>query len=485
MSSSVADLRKLPKNTVIRYAQTNPKRVGSKSQARYERYKSASTIREFLDLNPSHGYADLHHDFHRNHVELSLDSLVAMMHPVLAIAAFGGERAPVVLPKDSLQETRTVASVTAMPKTAPREEGPHTSATRDARDPDCSVYEALVPTSSTRNRVAEDVQTYLCEDAAPGPRVPDATLQTGRAIAQAGARDHRLALLYDIRRQGKCPDMIGSENMVDLVSESISTKLRTLGPYDPATDPLSAYVTTALAEAAPVYSVGTGDAPASAEVHAAALLARYAHRPTQNVVKCLYHFCSYLLDHTDDVLNIVDDGAPMFQSVVDASWANAPATSRSWFGYALVRGGCPFTFRSKLEPCVALSSRDAEAIACVFVVRAMLSTLILLHELGLVDDPALLPLECGVDNRSTIDGTESDKIHRDSRFMAMRLRWLREIVRNGFVTLRYVHARSNVADVFTKLLSAADYARFREMLMNGHLRIDFAPTEVRVPSPRG
>ena len=222
-----------------------------------------------------------------------------------------------------------------------------------------------------------------------------------------------------------------------------------------------------------------------AEAHAAALLARYAHRPTQNVVKCLYHFCSYLLDHADDVLNIVDDGAPMFQSVVDASWANDPATSRSWFGYALVWGGCPFTFRSKLEPCVALSSRDAEAIACVFVVRAMLSTLILLHELGLVDDPALLPLECGVDNRSTIDGTESDKIHRDSRFMAMRLRWLREIVRNGFVTLRYVHTRSNVADVFTKLLSAADHARFREMLMNGNLRIDFAPTEVRVPSPRG
>jgi len=49
----------------------------------------------------------------------------------------------------------------------------------------------------------------------------------------------------------------------------------------------------------------------------------------------------------------------------------------------------------------------------------------------------------------------------------MRLRWLREIVRRGFVALRYVQTRDNVADIFTKLLSPSDHDRLRIALMSG------------------
>ena len=214
-----------------------------------------------------------------------------------------------------------------------------------------------------------------------------------------------------------------------------------------------------------------------AEAHATALIARYAHRPTRNVVTCLYHLCSFLIQRSGDVLNIRQNGQQIFQSFVDSSWANDPTTSRSWFGYALVWGGCPFLFRSKLESCVALSTRDAEAIAAVYVVRAMLGTLILLNEIGFLDHlpEDVLPLSCGVDNKATVDGTTSDKIYKDSRFMAMRLRWLREIVSRGFVALRYVQTRDNVADIFTKLLSPSDHDRLRIALMSGHLRDMFPP----------
>ena len=87
----------------------------------------------------------------------------------------------------------------------------------------------------------------------------------------------------------------------------------------------------------------------------------------------------------------------------------------------------------------------------------------------------------GVDNRATVDGVLSDKIHKDSRFMAMRLRWLREIVRRGFVTLRYVRTSDNVADVFTKLLSPSDHDRLRSALMSGYIR-DMLPPALPVRS---
>ena len=66
--------------------------------------------------------------------------------------------------------------------------------------------------------------------------------------------------------------------------------------------------------------------------------------------------------------------------------------------------------------------------------------------------------------------------------MAMRLRWLREIVQRGFVTLRYVQTRDNVADVFTKLLAPADHDRLRTALMSGDLRDMFPPA---LPVRRG
>jgi len=107
----------------------------------------------------------------------------------------------------------------------------------------------------------------------------------------------------------------------------------------------------------------------------------------------------------------------------------------------------------------------------------MLGTLILLNEIGFLDHlpEDVLPLSCGVDNKATVDGTTSDKIYKDSRFMAMRLRWLREIVSRGFVALRYVQTRDNVADIFTKLLSPSDHDRLRLAPMSGHLRDMFPP----------
>ena len=59
-------------------------------------------------------------------------------------------------------------------------------------------------------------------------------------------------------------------------------------------------------------------------------------------------------------------------------------------------------------------------------------------------------------------------IHKDSRHQALRLSWLQEIVRNNIVNIRHIATTNNLADVFTKNLSADNHARIRAMLM-GHV----------------
>jgi hypothetical protein len=202
-----------------------------------------------------------------------------------------------------------------------------------------------------------------------------------------------------------------------------------------------------------------------AEAFAGAAIARRCNKPTASVVKCLIHLSAYCLAHEHDEMIFQATGDDRLVTSVDSSWGNDPETFRSWFGFCLMWCGAVFAFRSKLEPCVALSSRDAEAIAAVFAVRAMISNLILLTELGFHQS---LPLPLNVDNKSTVDGAHSAKIHKDSRHQALRLSWLQEIVRNNIVNIRHIATTNNLADVFTKNLSADNHARIRAMLM-GHV----------------
>jgi len=201
-----------------------------------------------------------------------------------------------------------------------------------------------------------------------------------------------------------------------------------------------------------------------AESFAGALLARRAHQPTLNYMKCLTHYCSYLLAHEHDELTytayetLIND----LRSLVDSSWGNCPETHRSWFGYCIMWCGAVFSWRAKLQPCVALASRDAEAIAAVFAVKAILGFLIMLSELGF---HAKLPTTLHVDNMATVAGAHSEKISKESRFMSMRLKWLREMVRNSLVGIRHVLTGDNHADIFTKILPAHQHNVFRAVLM--------------------
>jgi hypothetical protein len=49
--------------------------------------------------------------------------------------------------------------------------------------------------------------------------------------------------------------------------------------------------------------------------------------------------------------------------------------------------------------------------------------------------------------------------------MAMRLKWLREMVRNSLVGVRHIVTGDNHSDIFTKLLPATKHAEFRAILM--------------------
>ena len=84
-------MRRLPASTTVHYIQDNPKLVGSMSHSRYELYKSATSIAEYLRLHSgtkAQAYADLKHDFTHNFVLIPTTAGVRLIHPILSLAAF-------------------------------------------------------------------------------------------------------------------------------------------------------------------------------------------------------------------------------------------------------------------------------------------------------------------------------------------------------------------------------------------------------------
>ena len=212
------------------------------------------------------------------------------------------------------------------------------------------------------------------------------------------------------------------------------------------------------------------------EAFAAAAIARHVHRPTRNVVDTLLSFCSYLLHHRGDELKIRPGPTNMPVAFVDSSWANDPTTQRSWYGFCIMWAGCPFVFRSKLEPCVTVSSRDAEALGACFAIKAMLSVLIMMSELGFHNEsPHILqldstganitPMELHIDNQPLVSNAHTARLHRDNRHQALRLAWIREMVSNSLIDVRKIATKSNASDIFTKPLTPVEHRRLREVLM--------------------
>ena len=94
----------------------------------------------------------------------------------------------------------------------------------------------------------------------------------------------------------------------------------------------------------------------------------------------------------------------------------------------------------------------------------MLAVLIILSELG-ITPLGVPPMDIYIDNQPVVDNANSDKIHRDSRHIAMRLSWIRKLVTASLIRVRKIATSANVADVFTKELPPASHRRFRAVLM--------------------
>lgn len=152
---------------------------------------------------------------------------------------------------------------------------------------------------------------------------------------------------------------------------------------------------------------------------------------------------------------------PKPQAHCDSDWAGDRDSRRSTTGYIFKLAGGPLTWKSRLQPTVALSSTEAEYRAVTEAGQELLWLRNMMKLFGYEDkNPTVL----GTDNMGAIHLTTKSTFHARTKHIEIQYHWIREVVNSGALVVQHVPTREMMADLLTKPLGKQQFHKLRLML---------------------
>lgn len=144
-----------------------------------------------------------------------------------------------------------------------------------------------------------------------------------------------------------------------------------------------------------------------------------------------------------------DPPFPLIRAISDSDWASGDSR-RSISGYVVMIGASPVGWSSKQQNVVALSSCEAEYLACSHVAKEVMWLRNLLEELGFGQHDAT---EVYCDNNGAIASSHDPHGHTRMKHIDIRAHFIRDCVNKGYINVVRVDGKENAADILTKGLS--------------------------------
>jgi hypothetical protein len=147
----------------------------------------------------------------------------------------------------------------------------------------------------------------------------------------------------------------------------------------------------------------------------------------------------------------------------DADWGGDLTSRRSTTGYCTFINDNLISWQTKRQPTVALSSAEAEYMAICDVAKEIMWVRMILAELHL---DVVTPTIIYVDNKSAITMSENNSDHERTKHIDIKHHFIRDLVNDGSIALKWISTNEQLADVFTKTLTAPTYTLLRDKLMS-------------------
>ena len=143
----------------------------------------------------------------------------------------------------------------------------------------------------------------------------------------------------------------------------------------------------------------------------------------------------------------------------DSDWAIRHSTTGYVFNYSLAA----ISWGSKKQNSIALSSCEAEIMALSEAAKEAVYLADFLGELGY---PAQSTVQLATDNSGARDLAYNPEHHEKVKHIERRHFYIRELVEEQRLVVPYVATSDNLADFFTKPLSAKSFYTNRNQIMN-------------------
>ena len=189
-------------------------------------------------------------------------------------------------------------------------------------------------------------------------------------------------------------------------------------------------------------------------------LSQHAANPTEDHLSRAIYICRYLLGTADYAMVYDGPSNGGLMAYADSDWASDPITRKSTTGYMVKLAGAIFSWNSRAQKTVALSSTKAEYMSLSDTSKQLLWIKSLMSELGI----NLAPIPLFGDNQGSIFLSSNPVQEKRIKHIDLRYHFIRDTITNKQVELFFIEGANNPADLFTKNLRHIKFLKFREQL---------------------
>ncbi|KAE8681376.1 hypothetical protein F3Y22_tig00111330pilonHSYRG00435 [Hibiscus syriacus] len=183
-------------------------------------------------------------------------------------------------------------------------------------------------------------------------------------------------------------------------------------------------------------------------LHAVGLVSRYMESPTTTHFKAAKRILRYLKGTIDFGLFYLVSNDYKLVGYSDSDWGGDIDNRRSTTGFVFFMGDTAFTWMSKKQSIVTLSTCEAEYVTATSCICHAIWLRNLLKDITLIQEE---PTKICVDNKSAIALSKNLVFHDRSKHIDIRYHYIWECVARKDVEVEYVKSQDQVVDIFTKL----------------------------------
>ena len=196
------------------------------------------------------------------------------------------------------------------------------------------------------------------------------------------------------------------------------------------------------------------------------VLGRQMSKPTDFHMQLGMKVLKYLKGTTDFSLNYTKAPRMDLIGMCDADYANdLDRKSMSGYIFTLARNNSPISWTSRKQKTVASSTCHAEYIALDRAVKECIYLQTLLRDIR-IEGLHHTPANIFCDNASTLSLAKNPVTHDATKHIDTKLHYMRDILKNGYLTIEHIPSKQNMADGFTKSLPRPAFREYTKTLKN-------------------